>query len=82
MAGWLFGIRGLSFSWKRFFGITNIKRWIARITGIPTTRTGRFAKLGRLLAGFVGLFRIAAWGAFFVIVIPEVFRKLKRRWKK
>lgn len=82
MAGWFLGIRELTFSWKRFFGVTNFKRWIARITGIPTTRTGRFAKLGRLLAGFVGLFRIAAWGAFFAVAIPELFRKVKRRLKK
>ncbi len=82
MAGWLFGIRGLNFSWKRFWGITNIKRWIARITGISTTRTGRFAKLGRLLAGFVGLFRIATWGTFLVVALPELVRKMKRRLKK
>lgn len=82
MAGWLFGIRGLSFSWKRFFGITNIKRWIARITGIPTTRTGRFAKLGRLAAGLIGVFRFAAWGAFLVAIAPDIIKKIKRRIRK
>ncbi len=79
MAGWFLGIRGLTFSWKRALGITNLKRWIARITGIPTTRTGRFAKLGRLLAGFIGIFRIAAWGTFFVVAVPELIRRLKRK---
>ena len=41
--------RGLTFSPNRFLGITKLKRRIAKATGIPTTRTGRRAKLGRLL---------------------------------
>jgi hypothetical protein len=43
------GIPGLSFSWKRAVGITRMKRKIARATGIPTTRQGRQAKIGRML---------------------------------
>lgn len=73
--GWLFGIRGLSFSWKRFFGITNLKRWLARITGIPTTLTGFFAKVGRLLINGT-LLRIAAWGVFLAAVWPDIKRKM------
>lgn len=42
------GIPGLSFSWKRALGITKAKRKIAKATGIPTTRSGRRAKVGRL----------------------------------
>lgn len=42
------GIPGLSFSWKRATGITSAKRKIAKATGIPTTRQGRQAKLGKL----------------------------------
>lgn len=42
-------IPGLSFSWKRALGITKAKRKIAKATGIPTTKKGRQAKLGRLL---------------------------------
>jgi hypothetical protein len=38
---------GLTFSWKRALGVTKAKRSIARATGIPTTRSGRRAKLGR-----------------------------------
>lgn len=38
---------GLSFSWKRALGITAAKRKLTRATGIPTTRSGRRAKLGR-----------------------------------
>lgn len=41
------GIPGLSFSWRRAMGISTAKRRIARYTGIPTTRQGRQAKLGR-----------------------------------
>ena len=40
---------GLTFSWRRAVGITAAKRRIAKATGIPTTRTGRRAKLGRKL---------------------------------
>ena len=42
------GIPGLSFSWKRALGITSAKRTIAKATGIPTTKQGRRAKVGRL----------------------------------
>ena len=42
-------IPGLSFSWKRAFGITRAKRKYARWTGVPTTKQGRRSKLGRLL---------------------------------
>ena len=42
------GITGLSFSWKRALGITSAKRKIAKATGIPTTKQGRRAKVGRL----------------------------------
>ena len=48
------GIPGLSFSWKRALGITAAKQRIARMTGIPTTRQGRQAKLGRSVAGLIG----------------------------
>ena len=44
-----FKIPGLSFSWKRALGITSAKRKIAKATGIPTTKTGRRNKLGKLL---------------------------------
>lgn len=37
------------FSWKRFLGITKIKRDISRKTGIPTSKSGRQQKIGRLV---------------------------------
>lgn len=43
------GIPGLSFSWNRALGVTSAKRRVAKATGIPTTKSGRRSKLGRLL---------------------------------
>ena len=40
---------GLTFSWKRALGISAAKRKISRATGIPLSRTGRRAKLGKFL---------------------------------
>jgi hypothetical protein len=42
-------IPGLSFSWKRAFGITAAKRKVAKSTGVPTTQQGRRSKIGKLL---------------------------------
>lgn len=42
-------IPGLSFSWKRAIGITSAKQKVAKRTGIPTTKSGRQRKIGRLL---------------------------------
>ena len=81
MAGWLFGIRGLSFSWKRFFGVSNLKHMIARVTHIPTTLTGLFAKIGRLLLNGT-LLRVVAWGAFLAAIAPDIIRKWKNRKQK
>ena len=41
-------IPGLSFSWKRAVGVSSAKGKVARKTGIPTTKSGRQKKLGRL----------------------------------
>ena len=42
----LFFIPGLSFSWKRALGITQLKQKIARQTGIPTSKAGAERKIG------------------------------------
>ena len=42
-------IPGLSFSANKALGITSAKRKIAKATGIPTTKSGRRAKAGKLL---------------------------------
>jgi hypothetical protein len=39
-------MRGFSFSWKRFFGITQVKQKLARETGVPTTKIGVERKIG------------------------------------
>lgn len=43
------GISGLSFSWKRALGITQVKQKIARQTGIPTTKSGIERKIGKMI---------------------------------
>jgi hypothetical protein len=45
------GIPGVSFSLKRATGVTNAKRKIAKATGIPTTKSGRQRKAGKILTG-------------------------------
>ena len=49
MAKSKFKIPGLTFSWKRALGITKAKRKISKAPGIPTTRSGRRNKIGRIL---------------------------------
>jgi hypothetical protein len=38
---------GLTFSWKRALGVTRLLRNVSRRTGVPLTRQGRRAKLGK-----------------------------------
>lgn len=42
-------IQGLSFSWKRAIGITQLKQKIARETGIPTSKAGVERKIGNAI---------------------------------
>lgn len=42
-------IPGLSFSWKRAFGITQAKQKFARQAGIPTTKIGLERKIGKMI---------------------------------
>ena len=42
-------IPGLSFSWKRAIGITQVKQQIARKTGIPTSKAGLERKIGKMI---------------------------------
>lgn len=37
------------FSWKRFIGITALKQQFTRKTGIPTSKSGLEAKVGRTI---------------------------------
>ncbi len=45
------GIPGLSFSWKRALGVSRARQQFARKTGIPTTRSGLYRKIGRSMSG-------------------------------
>lgn len=40
------------FSWRRFIGITALKQNFARKTGIPTSKSGLEAKVGRTVFNF------------------------------
>ena len=42
-------IPGLSFSWKRALGVSQVKQKIARKTGIPTTKSGLERKIGNTI---------------------------------
>ncbi len=42
-------IPGLSFSWKRALGITQMKQNIARKTGIPLSEAGLERKIGNMI---------------------------------
>ena len=44
---------GFSFSWKRALGITAIKQKVARITGVPTSKSGLERKLGGLILNMI-----------------------------
>ncbi len=43
------GIPGVSFSPKKALGVTAAKRKVAKATGIPTTKSGRQKKVGKML---------------------------------
>lgn len=37
------------FSWKRLLGVSKVKSNISRTVGIPTSKSGRQQKLGRMI---------------------------------
>lgn len=48
-----FKIPGVSFSWKRALGISQLKQKIARETGIPTSKQGIERKVGKTLINMI-----------------------------
>ena len=42
-------VPGLSFSWKRALGITQLRQRVARQTGIPTSKAGLERKIGSVI---------------------------------
>ena len=44
-------IPGVTFSAKRALGVTQAKRKISKATGIPTSKQGRRAKVGKMASG-------------------------------
>lgn len=53
MGKFLFGIPGLTFSWKRALGITKTKQGFARQTGVPTSKTGAERKMGKTIINVI-----------------------------
>ena len=66
------GIPGLSFSYKRAIGVTSAKRSFARATGIPTTRSGRRAKAGRMMGCLISVIAVIAIVSMLVIMLCSV----------
>ena len=42
-------VPGLSFSWKRALGITQLRQRVSRQTGIPTSKAGLERKIGSVI---------------------------------
>lgn len=66
------GIPGLSFSYKRALGVTSAKRSFAKATGIPTTRSGRRAKAGRMMGCLLPVLAALTIVSLFVLLIGSV----------
>ena len=67
------GIPGLSFSWRRALGVTDAKRKVAKWTGIPTTKSGRERKIGRMVTGGGCLLQIMIALSFIVLITAMLF---------
>ena len=65
-----FRIPGVTFSAKRAFGVTKAKRWVAKQTGIPTTKSGRQRKIGKAAMGGGCLVQIV--GALMVALLVVI----------
>jgi hypothetical protein len=46
-------IPGVSFSWKRALGITQLKQKISRKTGIPMSKSGVERKVGKTILDII-----------------------------
>ena len=46
---------GLSFSWKRALGLSDIKGKISKSIGVPLTRSGQERKIGRFVLRLFGI---------------------------
>ena len=46
-------IPGVSFSWRRALGITQVKQRVSRATGIPMTQQGLERKIGSKILNFL-----------------------------
>lgn len=65
-------IPGVSFSAKRALGVTKMKQKIARSTGIPTTKSGRQRKYGKMMSGGGGCI-LPILSVFAILLVIMVF---------
>jgi len=55
--------------WKKWSGLTDARRKLAKATGIPTTRGGRQRKVGRMAGCAVPFLFLAALALLVVVVV-------------
>lgn len=63
------------FSWKRAVGISKAKSRFDRVTGIPTTKSGRQRKVGKMVTGggcLVTMIQVILFVALVSIIIVEL----------
>ena len=72
------GIPGLSFSWRRASGLSQVESEISRKTGIPLTRSGRQRKMGRIFGHLIGwMFAgLVVFVGYQLVVHPELMKML------
>ena len=68
-----FRIPGMTFSAKRALGVTKARRYVARKTGIPTTKSGIQRKVGRAAMGGGCLVQIVGVLLVVLLVIIVLF---------
>lgn len=64
---------GFSFSAKRASGISAAKHRVARATGIPTTKSGRQQKVGRMVTGGGCLLPLLIFIGIIAVTITAIF---------
>ena len=72
------GVPGLSFSWRRAIGLSQVESEISRKTGIPLTRSGRQKKMGRIFSHLIGwMFAgLVAFAGYELVTHPELMRMI------
>lgn len=68
---------GVSYSWRRAIGLSGFLNGIARRTGIPTSRSGRQRKVGRLAIHALGVIVLGAIAlGYYAWTHPETVKQI------